>query len=240
MHVHAAVMGEGFMAKGIGFENSAGPEKHQAVALRVQSDRAIFYNCRMDGYQDTLYFHTYRQFYRDCTISGTIDFLFGNAAAVFQNCKLVVRKPMDNQRNIITAQGRKDRREPTGLVIHNCTVVADPAYAPVKDKQPTYLGRPWKQYSRTFYIQSDLGNVIHPDGWLPWEGDFALNTCFYAEFENRGQASNQSKRVKWRGVKKLTAARAQFFTVERFIRGNNWIKAKAVPFSAGLYPTNQL
>ncbi|KAI7757853.1 hypothetical protein M8C21_031722, partial [Ambrosia artemisiifolia] len=121
-----AVSGDFFMARDIGFENSAGPEKHQAVALRVSADYTVFYNCRMDGYQDTLYAHTYRQFYRECTISGTIDFIFGDGAVVFQNCIMVVRKPKDNQNCIVTAQGRKESRQPTGLVLQNCSIVADP------------------------------------------------------------------------------------------------------------------
>ncbi|XP_068650639.1 putative pectinesterase/pectinesterase inhibitor 28 [Aristolochia californica] len=230
-----AAIGEGFMAKDMAFENTAGAEKHQAVALRVQSDRSVFYNCRMDAYQDTLYFHTKRQFYRDCTISGTVDFMFGNAAVVFQNCILVARKPLDNQQNIITAQGRKDKREPTGMVLHNCTIVAEPEYLPLKNKLPTYLGRPWKEYSRTFYIQSDLGDFVHPDGWLPWLGDFALNTCFYAEYDNRGLAAVTTNRAKWRGIKTLTPDRVQRFTVRSFIRGQQWIPKYGVPFTPDLY-----
>ncbi|XP_068663063.1 probable pectinesterase/pectinesterase inhibitor 21 [Aristolochia californica] len=230
-----AAIGDAFMAKNIGFENSAGPEKHQAVALRVQSEKAIFYNCRMDAYQDTLYFHTKRQFYRDCTISGTVDFMFGNAAVVFQNCILMARKPMDNQQNIITAQGRKDRREPTALIIHNCTIVAEPEYLPFTKKLPTYLGRPWKEYSRTFFIQSDLGDFVHSDGWLPWEGDFALKTCFYAEYDNRGPAAAKTQRVKWRGIKTLTPERAKLFTVEKFLGGHHWIPMSEVPYTASLY-----
>ncbi|XP_068660733.1 putative pectinesterase/pectinesterase inhibitor 28 [Aristolochia californica] len=230
-----AAIGDGFMAKNIGFENSAGPEKHQAVALRVQSEKAIFYNCRMDAYQDTLYFHTKRQFYRDCTISGTVDFMFGNAAVVFQNCILMARKPLDNQQNIITAQGRKDRREPTALIIQNCTIVAEPKYLPFTKKHPTYLGRPWKEYSRTFFMQSDLGNFVHPDGWLPWEGDFALKTLFYAEYDNRGPAAVTKERVKWRGIKSLTPERAKLFTVEKFLGGHHWIPKSGVPYTANLY-----
>lgn len=235
-----AVVGEGFLAKNIGFENTAGPEKHQAVALRVQSDRAVFYKCQMDGYQDTLYVHTHRQFFRECTITGTIDFIFGNAAVVLQNCKILVRKPMDNQQNIVTAHGRKDRREPTAIIIHNCTISADPTYYPLRDKLRSYLGRPWKEYSRTFIFQSQIDDLIQPEGWLPWNGDFALNTCFYSEFENRGAGSSLAKRVKWRGVKNMTVERAHKFTVEQFIRGSPWIIKSGVPFTPGLLPLKNL
>ncbi|KAF3595832.1 hypothetical protein DY000_02025930 [Brassica cretica] len=112
-----AIIGNRFIAKNMGFENTAGAAKHQAVGIRVLSDQSIFYNCRFDGYQDTLYAHSHRQFYRDCTISGTIDFLFGDAAAVFQNCTLLVRKPLPNQACPITAHGREDPKETTGFVL---------------------------------------------------------------------------------------------------------------------------
>ncbi|KAK1316611.1 putative pectinesterase/pectinesterase inhibitor 28 [Acorus calamus] len=233
-----AVVGDGFIAKDIGFENSAGPEKHQAVALRVQSDMSVFYNCQMDGYQDTLYAHTNRQFYRDCVISGTVDFIFGNSPVVFQNCKIVVRKPLDNQQNTITAQGRKDRREPTALILHNCTIVADPEYYPVRKKLPTYLGRPWKEYSRTFVMQSQIDDLVRPEGWQPWFGDFALNTCFYAEFDNRGPGAGVTGRVKWRGVKTISWEHAQKFTVEHFIQGTRWLPVTNVPYIPGLLPVS--
>lgn len=226
------------MAKGIGFENTAGPEKHQAVALRVQSDRSIFYNCQMDGYQDTLYAHTYRQFYRDCSISGTIDFIFGNSAVVFQNCKMIVRKPMENQRCIVTAQGRKDRHERTAIIIQNCTITSEPDYVPLKAKLPSFLGRPWKEYSRTFVFQSQIDDIIHPDGWLPWVGDFGLRTCFYTEFDNRGPGAVKTNRVKWKGIKTITAEHAQKFTAQRFIQGDRWIKGTGVPYTPGLMPVS--
>ncbi|GER55269.1 plant invertase/pectin methylesterase inhibitor [Striga asiatica] len=228
-----AVQADDFIARDIGFENSAGPEKHQAVALRVSADRAIFYNCHMDGYQDTLYVHTYRQFYRDCVISGTIDFIFGDAAVVFQGCTLLVRKPLDNQQNIVTAQGRKDVRQPTGLVIQNCTFKADPEYYPHRNKIKSYLGRPWKEYSRTIIMESFVDDFIQPQGWLPWNETFALNTLFYTEFNNRGPGAPKAQRAKWAGVKELPPARIQRFTAAEFLDGNRWIPPTRVPYAAG-------
>ncbi|XP_073146712.1 pectinesterase-like [Henckelia pumila] len=225
------VQGDGFIAKDVGFENSAGPEKHQAVALRVSADKVIFYKCQMDGYQDTLYAHTYRQFYRDCVISGTIDFIFGDSAAVFQGCTLLVRKPLDNQQNIVTAQGRKDLRQPTGLVLQNCSFVADAAYYPLRHKLKSYLGRPWKEYSRTIIMESFLDDLIQPEGWLPWNEDFALKTLFYTEFNNRGPGADKSHRVKWHGVKELPANRIRRFTASKFIEGNKWVKKSKVPYA---------
>ncbi|CAH9106936.1 unnamed protein product [Cuscuta europaea] len=222
------------MAKDIGFENAAGPEKHQAVALRVGADRSIFYNCQMDGYQDTLYAHLYRQFYRNCVISGTIDFIFGNSAAVLQNCTLVVRKPLENQQCIVTAQGRIDPRQPTGLVLQNCSFVADPEYQPVRFTLKSYLGRPWKEYSRTVIMESYLEDFIQQDGWLPWAGDFALETLFYTEYNNRGPASGKENRVKWGGVKELPLNRIERFTAARFLQGETWIKSvPGLPYNPG-------
>nr|GMD48299.1 probable pectinesterase/pectinesterase inhibitor 58 [Ipomoea batatas] len=232
------VLGDYFMARDIGFENSAGPEKHQAVALRVGADKTIFYNCRMDGYQDTVYAHTYRQFYRNCNISGTIDFIFGDSAAVLQSCTIVVRKPLENQQNIVTAQGRKDPHQPTGLVLQNCTIVADPDYGPVRFTIKSYLGRPWKEYSRTIIMESFIPDFIEPEGWLPWNKGFALKTLFYSEFNNRGAGAKKSKRVTWPGIKELPASQIKRFTPGKFITGNKWIKKKKeVPYNAGfIYP----
>lgn len=227
-----AVVGQGFLARDITFENTAGPEKHQAVALRVSSDLSTFYRCSFKGYQDTLYAHSLRQFYRECEIYGTVDFIFGNAGAVFQNCKLLARKPMDNQKNCFTAQGRDDPNQNTGISIQNCTVSAAPDLAPVNTSFQTFLGRPWKQYSRTVYMKSYIDDVVDPAGWLEWSGDVGLTTLYYGEYMNSGPGAGTAGRVQWPGYHTMNISDAQNFTVVNFIAGDAWIQA--APFNAGL------
>uniref|UniRef100_A0A9I9CL18 Pectinesterase n=1 Tax=Cucumis melo TaxID=3656 RepID=A0A9I9CL18_CUCME len=230
-----AVAGEGFIAKDMTFENTAGPEKHQAVALRSNADRSIFYRCSFKGYQDTLYAHSNRQFYRECHIYGTVDFIFGDGAVVFQNCNIFVRKPMMNQKNTITAQGRSDPNENTGFVIHNSVIKAAPDLKPVQGLYGTYLGRPWKAYSRTVIMKSYLDGLIEPAGWLPWAGDFGLRTIYYGEFMNIGGGANTKGRVRWPGYHVMTSAtEAEGFTVESFLGGRGWIPTTGVPFVNGV------
>ncbi|PIN12048.1 Pectinesterase [Handroanthus impetiginosus] len=225
-----AINADDFVAKDIAFENTAGPEGHQAVALRVSGDRAVFFNVHIDGYQDSLYAHTYRQYYRDCSISGTIDFIFGDALAIFQNCKFIVRKPMDNQACMVTAQGRVDPRSQGAIVIQNGDIQADPAFLATKPAIKAYLGRPWKELSRTIIIQSYIGGFIAPEGWSPWMGTFALDTLYYAEYQNRGPGSDLSKRVTWKGIKHINAKIAESWTGGRAFGGDFWIRAAAVPY----------
>ncbi|KAI4349935.1 hypothetical protein L6164_010476 [Bauhinia variegata] len=235
-----AVEGDYFMAVNIGFENSAGAEKHQAVALRVGADMTVFYKCTMDGYQDTLYAHTKRQFYRDCTISGTIDFVFGDALSIFQNCTFKVRKPMENQQCIVTAQGRKDRHEPTAIIIQGGSVVSDPSFYPFRFSNKAYLARPWKLYSRTIIMDAFIDDSITPEGYLPWQVNLTsvgTNSCFYSEFNNRGPGSDKSKRVRWPGIKTISAEHALDFTPFRFYKGDAWIKKTGVPYSPSIFST---
>ncbi|XVF31408.1 hypothetical protein REPUB_Repub16aG0143400 [Reevesia pubescens] len=233
-----AVNGDNFFAKNIGFENTAGAAKYQAVALMVTSDFSVFYNCSMDGYQDTLYVHSKRQFYRDCTISGTIDFVFGDAAVVLQNCTFIARKPLKGQQNIVTAQGRIDVRQPTAIVIQNSTFIAAPEFVPVKDTVPTYLGRPWGNFSRTIIMESYLDDIIKPEGWTIWDGQWGLNTCFYSEFNNHGPGSNMTGRVAWLGIKKIKQPVALGYTPGKFFNGDSWIKPRRVPYTAGFFKSN--
>ncbi|KNA06798.1 hypothetical protein SOVF_177710 isoform A [Spinacia oleracea] len=225
-----AVVGAGFIAKGITVENYAGPTKHQAVALRSGSDLSAFYQCSFIGYQDTLYTHSLRQFYRECDIYGTVDFIFGNAAVVFQNCNLYAREPLSNQKNVYTAQGRHDPNQNTGISILNCKVAAAADLALNKTAYKTFLGRPWKNYSRTVIMLSNIEDVVDPAGWLEWSGDFALSTLYYGEYNNRGPGAETSGRVTWPGYRVINITDATNFTVGNFISGGEWLPPYGIPY----------
>uniref|UniRef100_A0A7N1A686 Pectinesterase n=1 Tax=Kalanchoe fedtschenkoi TaxID=63787 RepID=A0A7N1A686_KALFE len=232
----AGINGLRFMARDITFRNTAGPSEGQAVALRSGSDLSVFYRCAIQGYQDSLMVHSQRQFYRECYIYGTIDFIFGNAAAVFQNSMIYVRKPLWGQVNVITAQGRNDPNQNTGIAIHNSRIMAANDLKPVVAHYKTYLGRPWQAYSRVVVMKSYLDTLLDPTGWLAWEKtSFALSTLYYAEYNNIGPRSATDLRVKWTGFKIITSPSiASRFTVESFIAGRAWLPATGVPYSSGL------
>ncbi|KAI4329043.1 hypothetical protein L6164_021349 [Bauhinia variegata] len=231
-----AAVGEGFIAKDIAIQNTAGPSKHQAVALRVGADFAAFYRCDILAYQDTLYVHSNRQFFVECLIAGTVDFIFGNSAVVFQDCDIHARRPNEGQKNMVTAQGRIDPNQNTGIVIQKSRIGATEDLEPVKGSFPTYLGRPWKQYSRTVIMQSTISDVIDPVGWHVWnESSFGLNTSFYREYENSGPGADTSARVNWKGFKVITDATEVLpFTTDHFIAASTWLNTTGFPFSLGL------
>ncbi|KAJ1381484.1 Pectinesterase, catalytic [Sesbania bispinosa] len=229
-----AVTGERFIAVDVTFRNTAGPQKHQAVAVRNNADLSTFYRCSFEGYQDTLYVHSLRQFYKECDIYGTVDFIFGNAAVVFQDCNIYARKPMPNQKNAVTAQGRTDPNQNTGISIQNCRIDAAPDLAEDLNSTLNYLGRPWKEYSRTVYMQSYIGDLIYPSGWLEWNGTTGLDTLFYGEFDNHGPGADTNNRVRWHGYNLLNATQACNFTVLNFTLGDTWLPDTDIPYSAGL------
>ncbi|KNA09523.1 hypothetical protein SOVF_152850 [Spinacia oleracea] len=229
-----AVTGTGFVGMNMTIRNTAGAINHQAVALRSGSDLSAFYNCSFEGYQDTLYAHSLRQFYRECDIYGTVDFIFGNANVVFQNCNIYPRLPLDNQFNAITAQGRTDPNQNTGISIENCVIRASDDLANSNSTTKTYLGRPWKEYSRTVYLESFIDNVVDPSGWREWNGSFALDTLYYGEFNNTGPGSNVTDRVSWAGYHVMNATDASSFTVSTFVFGDEWLPQTGVPYTSGL------
>ncbi|CAN6451270.1 unnamed protein product [Victoria cruziana] len=226
-----AVTGSGFMARDIGFENTAGAEKHQAVAVRVGSDRSAFFRCKFDGFQDTLYAHSNRQFYRDCTISGTIDFIFGNGAAVFQNCNILVKQPMSNQQNTVTAQGRTDVNQNTGISVLGCQITAGEGL-----KAPTYLGRPWKAYAVTVVMKTAIGGFLTPAGWMEWvSGTPPPSTIFYGEYLNTGAGAGTGQRVNWTGYHPaISDAVAAKYTAGSLIQGAQWLPNTGVSFQLEL------
>ncbi|WOG96943.1 hypothetical protein DCAR_0416282 [Daucus carota subsp. sativus] len=232
----AGIDGSGFIARGITFRNTAGPQNGQAVALRSASDLSVYYACGFEGYQDTLLVHAQRQFYKLCYIYGTIDFIFGNAAVVFQNCLIYVRRPLHGQVNVITAQGRADPYQNTGISIQFSRIMAAPDLVPVLQTTRTYLGRPWQQYSRTVLIKTYIDSLISPQGWLAWQNsNFAWDTLYYGEYRNIGPGSSTRNRVKWKGYRVISSANeASRFTVANLIAGRTWLGSTGVPFYSGL------
>ncbi|KAK6145000.1 hypothetical protein DH2020_021820 [Rehmannia glutinosa] len=178
---------------------------------------------------DTLYAHSLRQYYKSCHIQGNVDFIFGNSAAFFQDCLILVAprqlKPEKGENNAVTAHGRIDPAQSTGFVFQNCVINGTDAYMGLYYSKPrvhkNFLGRPWKEYSRTVFIGCTLEALITPDGWMPWSGDFALKTLYYGEMGNVGPGSDTSKRVRWSS--QIPGEHASSYSVQNFIQGDQWI-----------------
>lgn len=229
-----AVSGEGFLARDIMITNTAGPEKHQAVALRVNADFVALYRCVIDGYQDTLYTHSFRQFYRECDIYGTIDYIFGNAAVVFQGCNIVSKLPMPGQFTVITAQSRDTQDEDTGISMQNCSILASEDLFNSSNKVKSYLGRPWREFSRTVVMESYIDEFIDGSGWSKWNGGEALDTLYYGEYNNNGPGSETVKRVNWPGFHIMGYEDAFNFTATEFITGDGWLGSTSFPYDNGI------
>ncbi|AGA79315.1 pectinesterase family protein [Echinicola vietnamensis] len=203
------VFGDGFLAKNITFENSSGPVG-QAVAVRVNGDKVIFDNCRFLGYQDTLYPHgkNSRQYYKDCYIEGTTDFIFGWSTAVFENCEIFSK---DGGSYITAASTEKESLH--GFVFIKCKLTGD---AP---EQSVYLGRPWRDYAQTVFISCEMGAHIKPEGWHNWDKPSAEENCFYAEFRSYGPGAAPEERVMWSW--QLTSDIGKAYTVENVLGGED-------------------
>ncbi|KAK2398493.1 pectinesterase [Trifolium repens] len=229
-----STLGKDFIAKSITFENTAGHEAGPAVALHVKGDRSAFFDCGIHGYQDTLYVHTLRQFYRNCEISGTIDFIFGHSTTLIQNSKIIVRMPGPDHGNVVVADGTKDMNAVTGIVLQNCSIMPDDELYPNRLTVKTYLARPWKPYSRAVFINNYLGDLIQPDGFSIWgPNETHTATCYFAEFGSTGPGANSQARVKWsKGL--ISKDEATKFTAQPWLQANTWLPATGIPFSSGL------
>ncbi len=207
------VQGGEFHAENITFENTFGVGS-QAVALMIHSDRAEFRHCRFLGWQDTLYAATGRQYYKDCYIEGHVDFIFGNATAVFDNCEIHSRGD-----GYLTAQSRTSPELTTGFVFYHSRLTA------ANQTKGSYLGRPWRPYSRVVYIGCAMDAFIRPEGWNNWNDAKNETTAWYGEFGSSGPGAKPAERVGW--SQQLTAQQAAAFGPEVFLRGDDgWNPAK--------------
>ncbi|PNX85636.1 pectinesterase, partial [Trifolium pratense] len=164
------VDGPGFIARDITFRNTAGPENGQAVALLSNSNTSVLYRCGIYGFQDSLCANKGLQFYKDCKISGSVDFIFGYAAAVFQDCNILVRKGSTSQHTITAHGGPASPDQPFGFSFQFCNISADSDLLPFLKSTQTFLGRPWHPYSRVVFMECYISDVLSPEGWLEWNG----------------------------------------------------------------------
>ena len=198
--------GHDFHAENIAFENSFGTGS-QAVAVLAEGDRLVFKHCRFLGWQDTLYAKNGRQFYEDCYIDGHVDFIFGEAAAVFSNCEIHSKGD-----GYISAPMRFSADEPTGFVFIKCRITSE------NTKNGIYLGRPWRDYGRSVFIDTQMDAQIRPEGWNRWLPE-REKTAYLAEYRSSGPGANDNARVKW--SHQLTADDARQFSIEAFLKGKD-------------------
>jgi pectinesterase len=200
------VRGNDFHAENLTIINSSGPVG-QAVALHIEADRVSIVNTTLKGFQDTLYVagEGYRSYFRDCLIEGSVDFIFGEGTALFENCEI---KSLAN--GFVTAASTPQGAE-FGFVFNRCQLTA------AEGVDEVYLGRPWRQYAKTVFINSKLGRHILPAGWDHWGLETNKQTTFYAEYANTGLGAHAGDRVPW--SKKLSGDQARQYTVENIFRG---------------------
>jgi pectinesterase len=205
------VQGNDFIAENLIITNASGPVG-QAVALHVEGDRCAVINCRLLGNQDTLYAGTEgsRQYYKDCYIEGTTDFIFGEATAVFQHCVI------NNLKNSFITAPATTSRQQFGFVFFDCKLTA--ADTSVKK---VYLGRPWRPYAKTVYINTEMGSHIFKAGWDNWRNPENEKTAFFAEYQSKGKGADPKARVTW--AHQLSAADFKKYTIKNILAGNdNW------------------
>ena len=197
----AKISGNRFVAENITFANTAGPVG-QAVALYVDADKAVFKNCRFLGNQDTIYTggETSRQYFTDCYIEGTTDFIFGPATALFERCTIRAKS-----NSFITAASTTPGKL-FGYVFTNCKILVDSVVTKL------YLGRPWRAYAKTAFMHCELPAQIAVEGWNNWGNTENEKTTLYAEYKNTGAGADISQRVKW--AKQLTQSEAKLYTTE--------------------------
>lgn len=204
------VEGSDITFKNLTIENNAA-QLGQAVALHTEGDRLKFINCRILGNQDTIYTGAKftRLYFKDCYIDGTTDFIFGPSTALFEDCII------HSKRNSYVTAASTPKEAKYGYVFKHCKLTAEPGVDKV------YLGRPWRPYAYTLFIECELGKHIVSAGWHNWGKQSNEETARYMEYKNTGEGANVSERVAW--SKQLTKKEAEAVTVDAiFGTQSNW------------------
>jgi len=207
------IEGDNFIARNLTIENTAG-EVGQAVALSVFADKVLIENCNLLGNQDTLYASgdSAKQYFKNCYIEGTTDFIFGRATALFENCTI------HSKRNSFVTAAATPQGVEFGFVFKNCKLTANDSATQV------YLGRPWRIYAKTVFINCELGNHIRPEGWHNWSKPEAEKTTFYAEYNCTGKGAAIEKRVVW--AHQLSKNEAEKYTAKNILGADDWYLTK--------------
>lgn len=196
-----------FTAENLTIANSAGPVG-QALAMRVDGDRGVYRNCRFLGWQDTIFLNRGRQLFEGCYIAGHVDFIFGGATSYFDNCQIHCLG-----KGYITAAATPDF-QPYGFVFRHCTLTGEPGAS-------TYLGRPWRGYSAVTFLDTQMSDVVRPEGWNNWNLPERELTARYQEYGSTGLGAEPSKRVGW--ARQLTVEEAAEITPDHVLAGfDSW------------------
>jgi len=214
------VVGDNFSAENLTIENTSG-DHGQALALRVDADRAAFKHCRILGWQDTLMVNSGRQYFTNCYIAGRVDFIYGSGTAVFDRCEIHSKNG-----GYVTA-ANTPQNHPFGLSFLNCKLTGDPTpWTPTngqaqfeKADVKTYLGRPWRPYACVAFLNCEMDAHIKPAGWYNWRNPTNELTARYAEYNSTGPGANPDQRVKW--AKQLTSDEAKAYTVANILGGTD-------------------
>ena len=203
------IEGNSITLKNLTIENNAA-RLGQAVALHTEGDRLVFINCRFIGHQDTVYtgMPGTRLFFKDCYICGTTDFIFGPSTAWFENCTI------ESLVNSYVTAASTPKDQSFGYIFNNCRLTA------AEDANQVYLGRPWRDYGYTLFMNCDLGRHIRPEGWHHWE-QHREQTARYMEYNNRGEGANTKTRVNW--SKQLTKKEAAQITLATVFNDTSWL-----------------